>query len=73
MSDVSELSELSDREEVEVEVDRVPRRRYRDRQNHFESFNDEEFKARSPVWSEVPIRRVPRWRIEGGGAYSERK
>jgi len=47
MSDVSELSERSDREEVEVEVDRVPRRRYQDRQNHFESFNDEEFKARS--------------------------
>ena len=47
MSDVSELSERSDREEVEVEVDRVPRRKYRDRQNHFESFNDEEFKARS--------------------------
>ena len=43
---MSNVSELSDREEVEVEVDRVQRRRFTDRQNYFRYFSDEEFKAR---------------------------
>lgn len=43
-SDISSLSELSDNDEPE---NRVPRNRvFRDRQNHFEMFNDEEFKYR---------------------------